>query len=212
MNCESWCFILIFNCSEICGRNSQTYIRWLTPMNKIPATDIVGPAQPLPHRCRTFPLLLCIYGVWPLLQPASVAQKINRSPCCLPIPNPSTSPWIARPDHSGWWDNWLSAQHLPKDLVRPSSGLKELLQTMKMKQLVLVCCRHSHLNRPHCSVFYLLNKLIGIKSFVFFPTVFPPQFLPGAHFLPGIKHSSLSEPSCSRLRTTGREQSICCAS
>jgi len=31
---------------------------------------------------------------------------------------------------------------------------------------------------------------------------FPPQFLPGANFLPGIKNSSLSETSGSRLRTT----------
>ena len=41
------------------------------------------------------------------------------------------------------------------------------------------------------------------KTFVFFPTAFPPQFLPGANFLPGIQNSSLSKPSGSRLRTTG---------
>jgi len=36
-----------------------------------------------------------------------------------------------------------------------------------------------------------------------FSTAFPPQLLPGANFLPGIKNSSSSEPSGSRLRTTG---------
>ena len=42
-------------------------------------------------------------GVWPPLQPVSVTQK-NK---------PSTSPWTARPDGPGWWDNWMAAQHLP---------------------------------------------------------------------------------------------------
>jgi len=55
---------------------------------------------------------------------------------------------------SGWWDNRLAVQHLARVLVRPSSGLKELAQTMMlMKQLVLACCRHSYLNQPHCAVF-----------------------------------------------------------
>ena len=42
--------------------------------------------------------------------------------------NPSTSPWTARTDGSVRWDNRMVAQHLPRDLVRPSSGLKELAQ------------------------------------------------------------------------------------
>jgi len=29
---------------------------------------------------------------------------------------------------SGWWDNRMAAQHPPQDLVRPRSGLKELLK------------------------------------------------------------------------------------
>jgi len=39
---------------------------------------------------------------------------------------------IRRPPHRshGWWDNPLAAQHVPRDLVQPSSGLKELAQTM----------------------------------------------------------------------------------
>jgi len=40
--------------------------------------------------------------------------------------NPSTSAW---PDGSGRLDNRMAAncaQHLPRDLLRPSSGLKEL--------------------------------------------------------------------------------------
>jgi len=39
---------------------------------------------------------------------------------------PLTSPWTARPDGSGRWDSRIAAQHLPRDLVRPSSELKEL--------------------------------------------------------------------------------------
>ena len=38
------------------------------------------------------------------------------------LSNPSTSPWTARPDGSGRWDNRMAAQHLTRDLVRPSSG------------------------------------------------------------------------------------------
>jgi len=51
-------------------------------------------------------------------------RRTNRRPCCLLMSNPSTSPWTARPNGSGQWDNRLAAQHLPRDLVRPSSGLK----------------------------------------------------------------------------------------
>jgi len=76
--------------------------------------------------------------------------------------------------------------------------------TMKMKQLVLAHCRHSHL-KTNLAVqfFYVLNKLIRIKLSVFFPTSFPPQFLHRATFLPGIKNSSLRQPTGSRLRITG---------
>jgi len=35
----------------------------------------------------------------------------------------------ARPDGSGWWHNWMTAQRLPRDLVRPSSVSEELAQT-----------------------------------------------------------------------------------
>jgi len=38
--------------------------------------------------------------------------------------NPLIFPWTAWPNGSGRWDNLLAAQHLPRDLVRPSSGLK----------------------------------------------------------------------------------------
>jgi len=36
--------------------------------------------------------------------------------------------------------NRLAAQHLPLDLVWSSSGLKELAETIMMKQLVLARC------------------------------------------------------------------------
>ena len=62
-------------------------------------------------------------GVWPLVRPVSVAQKNKRWPCCPPMSNPSTSPWTAQPDSFWWWDNWLAPQHLPQDLVWPSSSL-----------------------------------------------------------------------------------------
>jgi len=69
--------------------------------------------------------------LWPLLRPVSVAQKTNCPPCCPQMSNPSTSPWTARPDVSGWRYNRMAFQHLPQDPVRPSSGLKQLAQTIK---------------------------------------------------------------------------------
>jgi len=80
----------------------------------------LGPSQPPPHRCRTFPLLfvqlayglLCGLWVW--------CRRTNRRPCCPPMSNPSTSPWTAQPDGSGRWDNRMAAQHLPRNLARPS--------------------------------------------------------------------------------------------
>jgi len=59
--------------------------------------------------------LLCGLWVW--------RRRTNRRPCCPPMSNPSTSPWTAWPDGSGRWDNRMVSQHLPRDLVRPSSGL-----------------------------------------------------------------------------------------
>jgi len=47
--------------------------------------------------------------------------------------NPSILSCTARPDGSGRWDNREAAQQLPRGLVRPSSGLKELAQNKKKK-------------------------------------------------------------------------------
>jgi len=99
-------------------------------------------------------------GVWPPLCLVSVAQKIKLLTIVVfqcPFHPP---PHGAQPDGSGWWDNRFAAQHLPWDIVRPSSGLKELTQMIMMKQLVLACCRHSNLNQSRSAVFYTLIKLM----------------------------------------------------
>ena len=71
--------------------------------------------------------LLCGLWVW--------RRRSNHRTCCLPMSNPSPSPWIARPDGSGWWDNQLAAQHLSRDLVRrSSSGQKEQAQTIMTRK------------------------------------------------------------------------------
>ena len=66
----------------------------------------------------------CTNGVWPdLLFGLWVWRtRTNHGPCCPPMSHPSTSSWTARPDGSGRWDNRMAAQHLPRDLVQPSSG------------------------------------------------------------------------------------------
>jgi len=72
------------------------------------------------------------YTVWPLLQLVSVAQKrpstmLSSNVQCIHLSMDSFS------DVSGWWDNWMAAQHLLRDLLRPSSGLEELVHAMKKK-------------------------------------------------------------------------------
>ena len=64
--------------------------------------------------------LLCGLWVW--------RRRTNRRPCCPPLSIPSTSSWTAQPEGSGRWVNRMAAQHLPRDLVQPSSGQKNWLK------------------------------------------------------------------------------------
>ena len=99
-----------------------------TPRNDPPKKSL-GSTQPPPHRCRTFPLLLVQMGYGFLCGLWVWRRKTNRRPCCRPpLSNTSTSSWTARPDGSGWWDNWMAAQHLPIDLVRSSGGFNNSLK------------------------------------------------------------------------------------
>jgi len=124
---------------------------WVRLNRLAPMSDVSGP--------------VCTNRVWP---PLWVWHRTNCRPCCLPMSNPSTSQWTAPPGR----DNRMAAQHLPQDLVLPSSGLKELAQAIK-KQLVLACCRHSHLNQPRAFVCVEHTSVI-LKTSVFSSTAFPP--------------------------------------
>ena len=83
------------------------------------------------YRCRTFPLLLVQMGYGLLCGLWVWRRRTNRGPCRPPMSNPSTSWWTARPESSGQWDNRMAAQHLPRDLARPSIGYEELAQKKK---------------------------------------------------------------------------------
>jgi len=98
-----------------------------TPRNDPPKKSL-GPAQPPPHRCRTFPLLLVQMGYGLLCGLWMWRRRTNRRPCCPPMSNPSASFWTAQPGGSGRWDNRMAAQHLPRDLMRPSSGFNNSLK------------------------------------------------------------------------------------
>ena len=65
----------------------------------------------------------CLYK-WDIASSATWVwrRRTNCRQCCSLMSNPPTSPWIAWPDGSGRWDNRMAAEHLPRDLVRPSSG------------------------------------------------------------------------------------------
>jgi len=111
-----------------CGVGGQPHrVPYFHPHNDThsqndPRKNSLGLAQLPPHRCRTFPLLLVQMGYVLFCGLLVELRRINRRPCCPPMSNPSTSSWTAWPGGSGRWDNWMAAQHLPRDLVRPSSG------------------------------------------------------------------------------------------
>jgi len=73
--------------------------------------------------------------VWPPVRSVSVAQN-NRRPCCSPMSYPSTSPRTAWPDGAERWDNWMAAQHLPRDLVRPNCSFNNSFKRKKIPFLV----------------------------------------------------------------------------
>ena len=90
--------------------------------------------------------LLCGLWVW--------RRRTNGRRCCPPMSNPSTSSWTAWPDVSGRWDNLMAAQHLPRDLVRLSSGLYQLAQKAKKwrQHKVVFMVRHAiHQECQKCS-------------------------------------------------------------
>ena len=101
-----------------------------TPWNDPPKKSL-GPAQPPPHRCWTFPLLLVQMGYDLLCGLWVWRRRASRRPCCPLMSYPSTSPRTAWPDGAGRCDNWMAAQHLFRDLVRPSSGFNNSLKRMK---------------------------------------------------------------------------------
>ena len=74
------------------------------------------------HWCRAFPVLLVQMGYGFLCGLWMWRRRTNRWPCCPLVPNPSTFSLSAQPDGSGRWDNRMAAQHLPRDIVQPSSG------------------------------------------------------------------------------------------
>jgi len=75
----------------------------------------LGPAQPPPHQCWTFPLLPVQMG-YSLLCGLWVWCRTKRQPCRPPLSNLSTPPRTTRPDGSGRWDNQMAAQYLPRYL------------------------------------------------------------------------------------------------
>ena len=124
-----------------------------TPRNDPPQKSL-GPAQPPLLQCWTFRLLLvqtgygllCVLWVW--------RRRTNRRPCCPPVSNPSTSPWTAWPDGAGRRDNWMAAQHLPRDLVRPSSGFNNSFKRSPLWSFITqnfdsACSRNSYSYSSH---------------------------------------------------------------
>ena len=89
-----------------------------------PVSDVSAPA--------------CTNEVWPPLRPVSVAQ--NKPSTVLSITSNPSTPWFAWPDDSGRWDSWMAAQHLPRDLVQPSSGLNNSLKRRRTLRFCWAIC------------------------------------------------------------------------
>ena len=104
------------------------------------------------HVCANGYGRFCDLWVW--------CRRSSRWPCCLPMSNPSTFLWITRSHGSGWRDNRLAAQHLPRDLVRPSSERTGSNDDDEPACAYVAYCRYCHLNQPRRAGFYVLNKLI----------------------------------------------------
>ena len=139
----------------------------------------LGPTQPPPHRCRTFPLLLVHLG-YSLLCGLSVAQK-NKPSTMLPSNVQSIDlpmACAAWPDGSGRWDNRMAAQHLPRDLVRPSSGLNNYLKRKRRirKDWVPTLLFNAEVDLHVCMVFRF-STIFLVKLFLV-----PNNFLPTTMF------------------------------
>ena len=65
-----------------------------------PVSDVSAPA--------------CKNGVWPPLQPVSVAQKTKLLTMLFSNVQSIDPPRTTRPDDSGRWDNRIAAQHMPR--------------------------------------------------------------------------------------------------
>ena len=119
----------------VIGKDYET--PYLCPWHRHPpswnssAKKSVVPAYPPQHWCRTFPLLLSQIGYMAHSAVWECGAENRLWPCCSSLSSPSTFPWSTCRDCAGQWDNRMTAQHLPRDQVRPNSGLKELTQTMK---------------------------------------------------------------------------------
>jgi len=100
-----------------------------SPSRNGPAKNSMGPAQPLPHRCRTFSLLPTQMGMTPSAACECAAEQtvhhvvlqcpIHRPPHGLTVLDGETIEGCSTPT--------------PRSM-RPRSGLKELAQTMTKEQ------------------------------------------------------------------------------
>ena len=76
----------------------------------------------------------CTNGVWSLLRPVSVAQKNKLSTMLSSNVQSIVLCMTAWPDCSGRWDSWMAAQHLPRDLMCPSSGSNNWLKRWRIHE------------------------------------------------------------------------------
>ena len=93
-------------------------------------------------------------------------RRTNLRPCRPPMSNPSTSPRTARPDGSGRWNNRMAAQHLLRNLARPSSGQKKnsLKRQKKMPRCTAKRRFYFVLNSGLASHFVCSNSIFHFPS------------------------------------------------
>jgi len=97
--------------SIMCPPFGQFYKKVVLRLNEhgdVIDTQTIKVCPPQNFLVNLVPASFCGLWVW--------RRRTNRRPCCPPMSNPSASASNVRPGGSGWWDNRLAAQQLPRDL------------------------------------------------------------------------------------------------
>ena len=103
---------------------------------------VVGRFRSCLHKWGMAPSMDCVCGT----EEQTVEHAVLHCPNNRP---PYGMPW---PDGSGWRDNRMTAQHLPWDLVQPSSRLNNSFKRWRRSSIIFPLCKNEHTTVGCCHV------------------------------------------------------------